>query len=77
MIKTLHEDGGVEIVNTVHYLVTEKLAASSSWQMEASQSNGIAFEHMWNWLMAAPDALDAVTELRTSHATDIKMPNFA
>ena len=32
---------------------------------------------MWNWLMAAPDALDAVTELRTSHATDIKMPNFA
>ena len=47
MIKTLHEDGGAEIVNTVHYLVTEKLAASSSWQMEASQSNGIAFEHMW------------------------------
>ena len=77
MIKTLHEDRGVEIVNTVQYLVTEKLAALSSWQVEASQSNDIAFKLIWNRLMVVPDALDAVTELRTFHATDSKMPNFA
>ena len=49
MIKTLHKDGGAEIVNAVHYFVTEKLATLSSWQVEASQSNGIAFKHTWNW----------------------------
>ena len=80
-MKTLQEDGGAEIVDAVHYLVTEKLVSSSKWQEETSSSDTIAFEDLWNGLMASlelrnDNTLDAVTNLISTHARDIKMPNF-
>ena len=78
-LKILHEDGGAEIVDAVHTLVVDNLTTSCDWQEEASKSNEIAFNDVWNRLMAEPEdnVYDAVVELSTMHAKDIKMPNFA
>ena len=35
MIRTLHEDGGAEIVDTVHSCVVQRLTTSLEWQEEA------------------------------------------
>ena len=63
----------------VHTLVVENLVANSNWQVEASSSNVIAFEDTWSQLMASPEdgLFDAVLELSTKYAKDIKMPKFA
>ena len=80
MLKVLHEDGGSELLDVIHSLVIEKIVDSTEWQMEASTSNETAFEETWSRLMAAPEddgMVDAITELSTSHAKNIKMPKFA
>jgi hypothetical protein len=46
LTKTLHEYGEAYIAHTVHSIVMDKLATSSSWQEGASNSNKIAFENM-------------------------------
>ena len=79
MIKTLHEDGGANIVDAVRYLVVEKLASSRKWQEEAFLLNGVAFEDTWSRLMETPEehlCVDVVTELRTTHSRNNKMPKF-
>ena len=80
MMKTLSEDGGLEIVDEVHSLVVDRISTCDEWQREASR-HGAAFDNLWDRLMAAPefeddDALDAVTDLVTKHARNIKSPNF-
>ena len=81
MIRTLHEDGGAEIVDAVHSCVVQKLTTSLEWQ-EESLKHGMAFEECWDRVMATPalgdeDTVDAIAELATTHARNIKMPNFA
>ena len=80
MLKILHEDGGSELLDVIHSLVIEKIVNSTKWQMEGSSSNETAFEETWSRLMAALEdegMVDEITELSTSHAKNIKMPNFA
>ena len=75
MLKVLHEDGGSEIIDEIHGLVVCKLRSSSNRQVEISISNEVAFEETWIRLMAVSrddKMLDAVTELSTSHAKNIK-----
>ena len=79
MINTLHEDGGTEILDAVHYLVVEKLTSLSKWQEEALLLNSVAFKDTWSWLMVTPEKhldVDAVAELRTTHSRNNKMPKF-
>ena len=66
-------------MDTVHTLVIENLVGDGNWQTKASFSNAIAFEDILSRLVAAPedDLFDAVLELSTKYAKDIKMPKFA
>ena len=77
MIKTLHETGGNELIDTVHSLVVEKLVSSVEWQEEASV-HSLPFDEVWNRLMAEPndETLEDVTNLSTMHERNIQMPNF-
>ena len=80
MVRTLHEDGGAEIVDTVHSLVVDTLRDSVEWQTEASR-HGLACDDCWDWLMVMDlhddDAVDAINAMATTNARNIKMPNFA
>ena len=81
-MKTLQEDGGSAIADAAYYLFTETLFSSSTRQEEVLSSNTIVFEELWSRLMASPelrnnDTLDDVTELISTHAWNIKIPNFA
>ena len=68
-------------VNVVHSLIVEKLATSSKWQTEAALC-GTPFDDLWNRLMGAPGfhdehTVDAITDMVTTNARNIKMPNSA
>ena len=79
MLRTVHKDGGTEIVDVVHYLIVQKLSESVEWQVEAPQ-NKMTFDALWDRLMTKLGnnaTLAAVTDMSTTHARDIKMPHFA
>ena len=79
-MKTLGEDGGTEIVDEIRILVVNRIPACNDWQAEAS-CHGVAFDNLWDRLMAAAefgddDSLDALNDLATMHARNVKSPNF-